>query len=191
MTSIPSVNFTPWISFGNWLWPSMRRQLFCAPSTSLKTMASAVLFDRQPFDRMVRCRTVAKVLSMGFVVRKLPVLGRKVVERQQRIAVLDQAIDRSLVFDLVGFDKGFQCLNGILLGLGHPDLLQRTLGLGVQALRHLVQDVRGLVHPAALLAGCRPHLAERLPEPERAIGDRNLRRRSQAATLQIEQQITP
>ena len=70
MTSIPSVNLTPWISFGNWLWPSIRRQLFCAPSTSLNTMASAVLFDRQPFDRMVRCRTVAKVLSMGFVVRK-------------------------------------------------------------------------------------------------------------------------
>jgi len=57
---------------------------------------------------------------------------------------------------------------------------------------------RGLVHPAALLAGCRPHLAERLPEPERAprfregrLGDRNLRRSCQAATLQIEQQITP
>ena len=47
------------------------------------------------------------------------------------------------------------------------------------------------MHPAALLAGCRPHLAERLPEPERAIGDRNLRRRCQTATLQIEQQITP
>src|SRR5215813_13736242 len=70
MTSIPSVNLIPWISFGNWLWPSMWRQFLCAPSTSLKTMASAVLFDRQPFDRMVRCRTVAKVLSMGFVVRK-------------------------------------------------------------------------------------------------------------------------
>jgi hypothetical protein len=25
------------------------------------------LVDRQPFDRMLRCRTVAKVLSMGFV----------------------------------------------------------------------------------------------------------------------------
>src|ERR1700736_381792 len=132
MTSIPSVNFTPWISFGNWLWPSIRRQLFCAPSTSLKTMASAVLFDRQPFDRMVRCRTVAKVLSNG--VRRsqvLPVLGREVVERQQRIAVLGQAIGSSLVFDLVGFDKGFQGGNGILLGLGHPDLLQHALGLGV------------------------------------------------------------
>jgi hypothetical protein len=29
----------------------------------LKTIASAVLLDRQPFDRVVRWRTVAKVLS--------------------------------------------------------------------------------------------------------------------------------
>ena len=48
------------------------------------------------------------------------------------------------------------------------------------------------------LAGRRPHLAERLPEAERAprfregrLGDGNLRRRFQPATLQIEQQITP
>src|SRR3984893_12660473 len=104
---------------------------------------------------------------------------------------LGQAIGSSVVFDLVGFDNGFQCRNGILLGLGHPDLLQRALGLGVQALWQLVQDVRGLVDPAALLAGGRPHLAKRLPEPKRTIGDRNLRRRCQPATLQIEQQITP
>ena len=65
MTSIPSLNVTPRTSFGNWLWPSRRRQLFCAPSSSLKTIASAVLLDRQPFDRIVRWRTVAKVLSMG------------------------------------------------------------------------------------------------------------------------------
>ena len=43
---------------------------FLAPSTSLKTIASAVLFERQPFERIVRCRTVAKVLSIGFEVRK-------------------------------------------------------------------------------------------------------------------------
>ena len=66
-TSSPSMNFTPWMIFGNWLWPSRRRQLFCAPSTSLNTMASVVLFERHPFDRMVLCRTVAKVLAMGFV----------------------------------------------------------------------------------------------------------------------------
>src|SRR5437660_12571313 len=61
---------TPRTSFGNWLVPSRRRQLFCAASSSLKTIASAVLLDRQPFDRIVRWRTVAKVLSMGLVVRK-------------------------------------------------------------------------------------------------------------------------
>jgi hypothetical protein len=30
-----------------------RRQFFCAASTSLKTMANVVRFDRQPFDRIV------------------------------------------------------------------------------------------------------------------------------------------
>jgi hypothetical protein len=28
MTSIPSVNLTPWISFGNWLWPSKAAPIF-------------------------------------------------------------------------------------------------------------------------------------------------------------------
>src|SRR6266481_4302750 len=70
MTSIPSLNVTPRTSFGNWLCPSSRRQLFCALSSNLKTIASAVLLDRQPFDRIVRWRTVAKVLSMGLVVRR-------------------------------------------------------------------------------------------------------------------------
>ena len=52
------------------LCPSRRRQLFCAAWASLKTMASAVLLERHPLDRTVRCRTVANVLSMGLVVRR-------------------------------------------------------------------------------------------------------------------------
>jgi hypothetical protein len=59
------------------------------------------------------------------------------------------------------------------------------------AFRQLVEDVGGLVHPAALLARLRPHLAERLPEAERAIGDGQLRRDRQPAPLQIEQQGAP
>src|SRR4051794_34258793 len=66
--SMPSMNFTPVISFSNWLWPSRRRQLFSAACASLKTMAIAVLFERHPLERTVRCRTVANVLSMGLVV---------------------------------------------------------------------------------------------------------------------------
>src|SRR5258707_4363371 len=40
--------------FGNWLWPSSRRQLFSAASASLKIMTSAVLFERHPLERTVR-----------------------------------------------------------------------------------------------------------------------------------------
>jgi hypothetical protein len=43
---------------------------FLRAFVSLNTMASAVLFERRPFDRIVLCRTVAKVLSIGFDVRK-------------------------------------------------------------------------------------------------------------------------
>src|SRR5271169_2021446 len=68
--SMPSMNFVPVISFGNWLWPSRRRQLFSAACASLKIMAIAVLFERHPLERTVRCRTVANVLSMGLVVRR-------------------------------------------------------------------------------------------------------------------------
>src|SRR2546421_8155843 len=68
--SMPSMNFMPVISFGNWLWPSRRRQLFSAACASLKIMAIAVLFERHPLERTVRCRTVANVLSMGLVVRR-------------------------------------------------------------------------------------------------------------------------
>jgi len=75
-----------------------------------------------------------------FVVRKrFQCSAAKVLERQLRIAVLDQGIGSSPVFDLVGFDKGFQCRNGILLGPFQPDLLRRALGLGAQALRILLR----------------------------------------------------
>ena len=59
------------------------------------------------------------------------------------------------------------------------------------ALWQLVQHVCRLVHPAALLARFRPHLAERLPEPESAIGGGEFRRDRQATPLQIEQQGAP
>src|SRR5215469_7326746 len=68
--SMPSMNFMPVISFGNWLWPSRRRQLFSAACASLKITAIAVLFERHPLERTLRCRTVANVLSMGLVVRR-------------------------------------------------------------------------------------------------------------------------
>jgi hypothetical protein len=48
-----------------------------------------------------------------------------------------------------GFDEGVERNERIVLGLGHPDLLQRPLGFRLLALRQFVEDVGGLVHPAA------------------------------------------
>ena len=121
----------------------------------------------------------------------LPVLGREVVEGEQRVAILDQALDRLVVFDAPGFDEGIERGERILLGLGHPDLLQRPLGFRLLALRQLVQDVGGLVHPAALAARLRPHFLDRLPEAERAVGDREFGADRKPAPLQVEEQLPP
>jgi hypothetical protein len=54
-------------------------------------------------------------------------LGRKVVEGEQRLAILDQAFDRLVVFDAPSFDEGVECCERINLGLSHPDFLERAV----------------------------------------------------------------
>jgi hypothetical protein len=58
-------------------------------------------------------------------------LGREVVEGQQLIAIFDQALDYLLVFDAPDLDEDIERRERILLGLGHPDLLQRPLSFSV------------------------------------------------------------
>src|SRR3954452_7954294 len=94
-----------------------------------------------------------------------PMLGREVVERQQRVSIFAQAVGRLLVFQRVALDEGVERQLGCGLGFGHPDLLQRAFGFRVLALRQLGKYVGGLVHPAALLARFRPDLTGGLPEP--------------------------
>src|ERR1700719_2035834 len=129
-------------------------------------MARAVWFDRHPFERTVRWRTVASTFDWVRCAQMLPMLCREVVEGEQSIAVFGQAFDRLLVFNVVDFDERVECDESILLGPGHPDLLQCALGLCLLALRQLVQNICGLVHPTALAARLWPNLLERLPEPE-------------------------
>jgi len=48
--------------FGNWLRPASFDQL--------EHHGQRGLFEKHPFERIALCRTVAKVLSMGFDVRR-------------------------------------------------------------------------------------------------------------------------
>jgi hypothetical protein len=72
--------------------------------------------------------------------------------------------------------KASNAISASTLVFGHQDVLQRTLGFQVLALRQIGQHVCSLVDPASLLAGFRPDLAERLPGAKRTVGDRQLRR---------------
>jgi hypothetical protein len=59
----------------------------------------------------------------------------------RRVAILDQALERLVVFDAPGLDEGVEGRKRILLGLRHPDFLQRPLGFRLLALRQFVEDV--------------------------------------------------
>src|SRR5215813_11068104 len=121
----------------------------------------------------------------------LPVLSREVVEAEQGVAILDQALDRLVVFDAPGLDEDVEGGKRIRLGFGHPDFLQCPLGFRLLAVWQFVEDVGGFVHPAALPAGVGPRLFDGLPKAKRAIGDRQLRANRQPTPLQIEEQFPP
>ena len=65
----PSVNLMPSTTRGNWLAPFSRRHFF-EPRTRVKTISFAVFCESAPLVRTVRCRTVAKTLSIGLAVRR-------------------------------------------------------------------------------------------------------------------------
>jgi len=62
--------------------------------------------------------------------------------------------------------------------------MQPHLGLALNGFRQLVEDIGRFVHPAALIAGLRPRLVQRRPEPQGAA-DAQRRRCVQTARLQV------
>ena len=87
--------------------------------------------------------------------------------------------------------EGVERLVRFLFGLGHPDVVDHRLGFGLFSLGKLVEDVRRLVHPAALFSGVRINFGERLPESQCAIPDRQLGIDNEPATLHVQQQFAP
>ena len=121
----------------------------------------------------------------------VPVLGREVVERQQRVAVLDEAGDRLVILGaiLVG-ERGHRGLGRGAIGR-RPDLAQVGFGRGLDGLGHLVHDVDGFVDCAALAPGRWPDLLDCFPEAKCAIAGGQLGGDRQAARFQVNQQFAP
>ena len=121
----------------------------------------------------------------------LPVFGGEVVEGEQRVSVLGQAIGGLVVFGLVLGKETIEGFLGIVAPLGHPDFSEIRLGPGLNRLWEFVEDVHRFVNPASLMAGGAELLLQRLPEPQRAVADRELGRDRQTAAFQIGQKLGP
>src|SRR5215203_7205465 len=94
MTSTPSREVTPVITFGNWFCPCRRRQVFAAAMTSLKTISIAVCCESAPFRAHGPMPDGGEhALDRVGGPQGIPVLGREVEEGEQRGAVLLQAGD--------------------------------------------------------------------------------------------------
>ncbi len=118
VTSTPSLNLTPVMTLAKKSNPRNRRHFFSAHWPSLNIMCSMPSRVRQPFERLVRWRMVPKLLSI--ITRQgmftcprgrvgcsdtLPVLGRKIKEGHQLLAVLLQAESGLGIFGVVGLDE--------------------------------------------------------------------------------------
>jgi hypothetical protein len=120
-----------------------------------------------------------------------PVLSGEVVEGEQRVTVLGEAFSRLRVAGAKGCQEaveGFLCLGPGLVVL---DLGQGRLVLGLDRFGQLIEDVGGLVHPAALSGDIRPDLLEGLPEAQGAVADRDLGRVLEATCHEAQQHLLP
>jgi len=76
-------------------------------------------------------------------------------------------------------------------GLGVGDFAQVCGDGRLHGFREMVEHVRDLVHPAALVTRAGKDLVQRLPEPERAVADGQLGRHGEPARLEIDEQLAP
>jgi hypothetical protein len=79
-----------------------------------------------------------------------PMLGREVVERQQHVPILLQAIRRAGVLRTEHLAERVERRFGRRPRRRHPDRVQHLLCLALHALVHLVQHIGGLVHPTSM-----------------------------------------
>ncbi len=100
-----------------------------------------------------------------------PVLSWEVIEGKQRIFVLGETVNCLLVLGLVLGDKGFSRGLSVVSRGRPPDLVDVVFDLCALGSRQVVQDIGGLMEPAALMLGRGVDLAKGSPEPEGTISD--------------------
>src|SRR4051812_3465652 len=121
----------------------------------------------------------------------VPVLGWEVEEGEQRFAILRQASDRLVVLGAVFVGKHVDGGLGRRAGRRAVNLAKVGFHVDLNRESDLVQHVGGLVNPTALVPGAREDLFDCLPEAERAVADREVRRNLKPTLLDVDKELTP
>jgi hypothetical protein len=148
-------------------------------------MSLAVLADRAPFVRTVRCRTVAKTLSIGFDVRRWSQCSAgksKKASSASRSFVRQATAVLGAVFVGEHVDRGL----GRRTGRRAANLTKVGFHIDLNREGDLVQHVGGLVNPTALVPSALEDLFDRLPEAEHTVADREVRRNLEHTLLDVE-----
>src|SRR4051812_50160248 len=121
----------------------------------------------------------------------VPVLGGEIEEGEQRFPILGQAGDRLVVLGAVFVGEHVDRRLGRCAGRRAVNLAKVGFHVDLNREGNLVQHVGGLVNPTALVPGAREDLFDRLPEAERAVADREVRRNLKSTLLDVDEELTP
>src|SRR5262252_3329857 len=121
----------------------------------------------------------------------VPVLSGEVKEGEQSIPILGQAGDRLVVLGAVfvgeHVDRGLRCRTGRRA----VNLSKICLHVDLDRKGDLVEHVGGLVNPTPLVSGAGKDLIDGLPEAERAVDDRQIRRDREPTPLDVDEELAP
>ncbi len=158
---------------------------------SLNAIASPAAREPGPRVIFVRCRTVANVDPDRVGGAQVdPVLGGEVVDGEQLLEVVGDLRDGLGEPRDVGGLEAVHRGQGVAAVLGAPDPGQGLLRARMCGLRERGEHVGDLVEPVSLLPGGREHLAQRTPEPQRTVPDRE-HGSAHAASGAVAQQVRP
>src|ERR1700676_2251348 len=105
-----------------------------------------------------------------------PMLGREIVKSKQDLFIFLQALAGFWELDSVTGEKLIKGCQSGFASRRQVHFMDQLLRFGLNTLGHFIQDVEGLMHPAALLWHWAIFFLQSDPEAKRSITDGQLRR---------------
>jgi hypothetical protein len=120
-----------------------------------------------------------------------PKVGRDVVKGKQDFFIFLQAFAGFWKFVLVTGDELIIGCQSRFAGRRQVHFMDQLLSFALNTLRHFIQDVGPLMHPATLLVNWAIFFLQGDPEAKRTVADGRLWRAGQALAFELSKQFAP